>query len=194
MFKIIFSVLVILSSVGCAQIEKQEASIPYFSESAKPVVAYALADSLTTAVAVSSGIASEANPLINTAPLALAGLFVLKAGMVYYLDKQRPAIRENGLKLNSGLWAGVSINNLLVIAGVANPVALAGGFLGGIGAYYYEESLLNKEKLEKQAHSVPSVVITKLYTKPKGTPRLVITKSYKNNSGVVALTTTKYIY
>jgi hypothetical protein len=195
MLKVIVSVLVMVSCVGCAQLDKTNVSSkPLFSDSAKPPIAYALTDSVTTAIAIGSGAAREANPLVNTSPAGLAGLFILKTGMVYYLDKQPAPIREKGLKLNSGLWAGVSVSNLLVIAGATNPLALAGGVIGGVGAYYYEENLLENEKLFKKANLPPSVVITKRYVETKQEPRLVITKKYKDETGIAMLTTTRKIY
>ena len=109
------------------------------------VGAVSLGDSLTTHIALAGG-AVEQNGLINTSPAGLAALFVAKMGITYYIDKQPEPVRNQGLKMMAGLWGGVNVNNLLVIAGASNPVSLIGGVLAGIGAYYYEEKLLEEEK------------------------------------------------
>lgn len=109
------------------------------------VAVTALGDSLTTYIGLSGG-AIEVNPLINTSPIGLITLFAVKLGITSYINQQPEPQRSSGLKKLAGAWGGVSINNLLVIAGASTPVSLIGGVIAGIGAYYYQEKLLKEEK------------------------------------------------
>jgi hypothetical protein len=113
------------------------------------VTAVAIGDSVTTYVAL-SGNAVEKNPLVNTSPAGLLAVLAVKMGVTYYFDKQPEPVRAQGLKTMAGIWGGVNVNNLLVIAGASNPVSLIGGIIAGVGAYYYQEKLLAEEKQKMQ--------------------------------------------
>lgn len=108
-------------------------------------IAGALGDSVTTHIGISQAGLSEANGMIHTSPAGLVGLFVIKAGMVYYFDNQKPEVRKMGLKTSAGVWSGVTMNNLLLIAGSTNPVSLVGGALFGAYMYYRQGMALEKE-------------------------------------------------
>lgn len=105
----------------------------------------ALADSVTTAIAIGKEGLAESNGLINTSPLGLTALFAVKAGMVYYANNQPEHIKKPILKMTAGLWSGVSMNNLLLILGTSNPVSIMGGIVFGVYMYHKESKILERE-------------------------------------------------
>lgn len=122
-----------------------------YSSAANLPLAGALGDSVTTHIGISQAGLSEANGLINTSPAGLVGLFVVKAGIVYYLDRQPPEVRKSGLKTAAGIWSGFTMNNLLLIAGSTNPLSLVGGAVFGAYMYHREGVALEKEAASKAA-------------------------------------------
>lgn len=128
-----------------------QAKAAWFSKASHLPLAGALADSITTNIGLNQPGLSEKNGLINTSPAGLVGLFVIKAGIIYYFDHQAPAIRKSGLKATAGVWNGVAMNNLLLIAGASNPVSLIGGALFGAFMYQQQAQILEKEELAKHA-------------------------------------------
>lgn len=153
--KLLCASLVVGLLAGCAQPVKTQTT--YYKDSqprltitrvSKPAqfsLIGAAGDSITTRLALAAG-GSEKNPLINTSTGGLITLFALKAGLVYYLDRQDPQTRERGLKLTGSLWGGVTASNLLIALGATNPVAIAGGLATGIYAYNYQAKLLLDER------------------------------------------------
>ncbi|MFC7205967.1 hypothetical protein [Comamonas endophytica] len=123
----------------------------WFSDATHLPLAGALADSVTTNIGLNQPGLAEKNGLINTSPAGLVGLFVIKAGIIYYFDHQKPAIRKSGLKATAGVWNGVAMNNLLLIAGASNPISLIGGALFGVFMYQRQGQILEKEELAKNA-------------------------------------------
>lgn len=117
-------------------------------------LAGALGDSVTTHIGISQAGLAESNGFIHTSPAGLVGLFVIKAGMVYYFDNQKPEVRKMGLKTSAGIWSGVTMNNLLLIAGSTNPVSLVGGALFGAYMYHREGIALEKESAAKAAQGL----------------------------------------
>src|SRR5690606_35913278 len=113
------------------------AKTAWFSEAAHLPLAGALADSRTPNMGRNQPGLAEKNGLINTSPAGLVGLFVIKAGIVYFFDHQTPEVRKAGLKATAGVWNGVAMNNLLLIAGASNPLSLLGGAL--FGAFMYHQ-------------------------------------------------------
>lgn len=134
-----------------AALEKR--SRGYSGASSIPL-AGALGDSVTTHIGISQAGLSETNGLIHTSPAGLMGLFVIKAGIVYYLENQKPEVRKAGLKTTAGIWSGVTMNNLLLIAGSTNPVSLVGGALFGAYMYHREGMTLEKEAAVKAAQGL----------------------------------------
>ncbi len=125
-----------------------------YSAAAGIPLAGALGDSVTTHIGISQAGLAEANGFIHTSPAGLVGLFVIKAGMVYYFDNQKPEVRKMGLKTTAGIWSGVTMNNLLLIAGSTNPVSLVGGALFGAYMYHREGMALEKEAAAKAAQGL----------------------------------------
>ena len=146
--KISFIVALCVFASGCAQNNSTISPEEIFSNPAKLGVLAAATDSLSTGLAIAAG-AREANPLVSTSAGGLISIFLIKSAGVYWIDKQPDNIRDFGLKFASGFWGGASINNLLIFAGMSNPVSIVGGVVGGILLYNHEASLLRKEKAEK---------------------------------------------
>lgn len=133
-----------------AQTATQKKSAGYSAASNIPL-AGAFGDSVTTHIGVSQAGLAEANGLISTTPAGLVGLFVVKAGMVYYFEHQKPEVRKAGLKTAAGVWSGFTMNNLLLIAGSTNPVSLVGGALFGAYMYHREGITLEMQAATRTA-------------------------------------------
>lgn len=125
-------------------------TIGYSGASSIPL-AGALGDSVTTHIGLGQAGLAEQNGLLNTSPAGLLGLFVIKAGIIYYFDNQESELRKTGLKASAGVWSGVTMNNLLLIAGSSNPLSLVGGALFGAYMYHREGVTLDKEDALKTA-------------------------------------------
>lgn len=125
-------------------------TIGYSGASSIPL-AGALGDSVTTHIGLGQAGLAEQNGLLNTSPAGLVGLFVIKAGIIYYFDNQESELRKTGLKASAGVWSGVTMNNLLLIAGSSNPLSLVGGALFGAYMYHREGVTLDKEDAMKTA-------------------------------------------
>lgn len=113
-----------------------------FSKAVALPLAGAFGDSLSTHLVLNQSGFVERNPLVNTSGAGLVGLFILKAGVIYYLEQQPAEIRKAGLKSTAGIFNGLTANNLLLLAGASNPVALIGGALFGIFMYDQESRVL----------------------------------------------------
>lgn len=122
-----------------------------YSPAALIPLASAAGDSVTTHIGLNHASLAEKNGLINTSAAGLVALFVVKAGITYYFDHQPPKIRESGLKVTAGVWSGVTMNNLLLIAGSSNPVSLVGGILFGAYMYHQQSNVLAREAALKKA-------------------------------------------
>lgn len=122
-----------------------------YSQAALIPLAAAVGDSVTTYIGLNHASLAEKNGLVNTSTAGLVGLFVIKAGITYYFDRQPKKIRESGLKVTAGVWSGVTMNNLLLIAGSSNPLSLVGGVLFGAYMYHRESLALEKEAAGKRA-------------------------------------------
>lgn len=122
-----------------------------YSQAALIPLAAAVGDSVTTHIGLNHASLAEKNGLVNTSAAGLVALFVLKAGITYYFDRQPKKIRESGLKMTAGVWSGVTMNNLLLIAGSSNPLSLVGGVLFGAYMYHRENIALEKEAVGKMA-------------------------------------------
>lgn len=128
-------------------------TVGYSGASSIPL-AGALGDSVTTHIGLGQAGLAEQNGLLNTSPAGLVGLFVIKAGIIYYFDNQESELRKTGLKASAGVWSGVTMNNLLLIAGSSNPLSLLGGALFGAYMYHREGVTLDKEDALKTAQKL----------------------------------------
>lgn len=140
---------------GTVEVRAPHAKIAGFSKAAQLPLAGALADSVTTHIGLNQPGIAEKNGLINTSPAGLLGLFVIKAGIIYYFDQQPPELRKSGLKATAGVWNGVALNNILLIAGASNPLSIVGGALFGAYMYHREGQVLEKEHRMQTAQASP---------------------------------------
>ena len=99
-------------------------------------------DILTTAVAFTQG-ARDLNPIIgtNSAMLIPVGAFKF-----YLIDRVASSNdtdegKKNKLNFITAVWGGASINNLLVLAGVASPATL---IIGAVSGYMIYETVSEK--------------------------------------------------
>lgn len=119
-----------------------------FREGARLPLVGAVGDSITTYIALNQPNVVESNGLINTSPVGLLGLFVIKAGIVRYADGQPDEIRAPVLKMAAGAWSGISVSNLIIAAGATTPIGLVVGLAAGTAAYLYEDKVLQAEAAE----------------------------------------------
>jgi hypothetical protein len=88
-----------------------------------------IADTATTIIGV------HGFGLIETNPLGVVGSTVLKAvALAYTEDWPKEKQQEFGNKAGA-VWSGAAINNVMVILGVLNPVAIIIGVISGIVFY-----------------------------------------------------------
>jgi hypothetical protein len=91
----------------------------------------AVADGVTTALALSSG-AMEMNPLISTSPLGLIALTGAKIGLVSFAKTLPEKDKRMVLKSSTALWSGAAVNNLLVLMAAPTPLAVVVGVVVGV--------------------------------------------------------------
>ena len=92
----------------------------------EPAVKAALADGVTTGVALAAG-AVEMNPLINPSPLGLVALTVAKIGLVRYAADLPEDEKRLVMKTTTAAWGGAAVNNLLVLVAAPPPFPLLAG-------------------------------------------------------------------
>lgn len=103
-------------------------------------------DSVTTHVIIHSG-GVEMNPLINTSPVGLIALAGAKLALLEYADRtQSPKEKAKTFSAFSGLFTGVTVNNLLILASASNPVAIVGGIIAGVFMYNHNIDKLKDVK------------------------------------------------
>jgi hypothetical protein len=92
----------------------------------------AVTDTVTTLAVLASG-GNESNPLLGTNPAAIVAVGLVKIAFVNYVkDREEYAGK---IKILTGLWSIGAVNNILILIGMAGPVALLGGIAGGIIIY-----------------------------------------------------------
>ena len=93
----------------------------------------AVADTVTTTIALTKSNVVEANPI--GFPMTI----VLKAMTVAYLKINPNELNSEDVKqldhAAGSIWLGAAANNLAVILGVVNPIALTIGITTGIALY-----------------------------------------------------------
>jgi hypothetical protein len=91
------------------------------------------ADSISTHAAISSGLAEEANPLVDTSVGGLIVLAGLKIGLSEAIDRSdMPDLQKAEFQnMASSLWLGVSANNLMLAAASTGPAAIVVGIVTG---------------------------------------------------------------
>ncbi len=94
-------------------------------------IASALADGLTTHLALSAG-AVESNPILPTSPLALITMAGVKVGMVKYANTLPEPDKRMALKSFSSFWGGAAANNVMVLLAVPMPFPIIAGAMMGL--------------------------------------------------------------
>ena len=107
-------------------------------------MAAAIADGLTTSIALSSG-AVEYNSAIPTSPLGLVALTGLKIGLIKYSESFTEPEKRLTIKSTSAIWGGAAVNNIAVYLAAPPPVPIIAGLLMGIATWInmsnnYEEA------------------------------------------------------
>lgn len=97
-------------------------------------LAAAVADGLTTSLALSSG-AVESNSVISTSPLGLIALTGLKIGLIKYSENFTESEKRLTLKSTSAIWGGAAVNNIAVYLAAPPPVPIIAGLLMGIATW-----------------------------------------------------------
>lgn len=118
----------------------------YGSPQVRMAQAMAIADGVTTYYALhhKDGLI-EANPLMPSSKGGIVAVAALKVGIVTYYDHYgSPDQRDKASAIMSGTFGGAAINNLALISGADNSVAIGAGVLGGVGLYYINRKLAHK--------------------------------------------------
>jgi hypothetical protein len=92
----------------------------------EPAVKAAIADGVTTGVALAAG-AVEMNPLVNPSPLGLVALTAAKVGLVKYAANLPEGEKRMVMKTTTAAWGGAAVNNLLVLVAAPPPFPLLAG-------------------------------------------------------------------
>jgi hypothetical protein len=113
------------------QVEAENPSSESFLTLENSAIAAALADGLTTNLALSAG-AVETNSLISTTPMGLVVLTGMKIGFVKFYGTLSEAEKQTALKSSSALWGGAAVNNIAVYLAAPPPVPIIAGVLMGV--------------------------------------------------------------
>lgn len=131
----------------------------------KNAMGAAVADGITTGLAVSSG-ALEMNPLISTSPAGLLVLTGAKIALVKYADRLPEDEKRTVIKSSSSLWTGAAVNNLMVLLSVPTPAAIAAGVVAGV--LWWQHSTRVYERADRQ------IAARREAPPPEGEPRQVV--------------------
>lgn len=115
-------VLLALVLTGCASVREQTTARNG-----------AIADSVTTIVAIQQANAVELNPL------GVGGTIIAKAATVGYIHfnphNLSPQELDRANRIAGSAWLGAAANNLMIIAGSTNPIAITTGLLTGLALW-----------------------------------------------------------
>lgn len=144
--------LVLLASsvvLATAPAYAQEDSTAELSRAGDRAVLAGIGDSVSTHLALSSGLGAEANPLVNTSPAGLIALAGAKWGLVKLVEGNESMTldqKKTTLNLLTSAWTGVSVNNLLIALGASGPAALAGLAGSALWTYAYTQKASSTEQ------------------------------------------------
>jgi hypothetical protein len=131
-------------------VDKQETAPAVAS---KPVAASdqaaasAFADGMSTLGVLAAG-GVELNPIMPTSPVGILMMTAAKMGMTQWANNLPEEERRSTLRSMNATFGGAAVNNLLVLATAANPIALVGGLVAGI--YFWKDT---DEKLTAEAEA-----------------------------------------
>jgi hypothetical protein len=118
----------------------------------------AVADGVTTALALSSG-AMEMNPLVSTSPLGLIALTGAKIGLVNFAKTLPEQDKRMVLKTSTALWSGAAVNNLMVLMAAPTPLAVVAGVLVGVLSWRHSSNRYEEADRALAAHAQPAPVV-----------------------------------
>lgn len=110
----------------------------------------ALADGVSTIGVLAAG-GIETNPIMPVSPVGILMVTAAKMGMAKWADQLPEEERKSTLSSMSGAFGGAAVNNLLVLATAANPIALVGGLIAGVFFYNDTNDKLAAESEAKAA-------------------------------------------
>ena len=110
----------------------------------------ALADGVSTIGVLAAG-GIETNPIMPVSPAGILMVTAAKMGMAKWADQLPEEERKSTLSSMSGAFGGAAVNNLLVLATAANPIALVGGLIAGVFFYNDTNDKLTAESEAKAA-------------------------------------------
>lgn len=119
-------------------------------------IAAALADGLTTNLALSAG-AVETNSLISSSPIGLVILTGVKIGLVKFSGTLSEPEKRSALKSSSALWGGAAINNVAVYFAMPPPVPVIAGILMGFATWFNMDDKYAEEDALLAARQVNSL-------------------------------------
>ena len=119
-------------------------------------IAAALADGLTTNLALSAG-AVETNSLISSSPIGLVILTGMKIGLVKLSGTLSEPEKRSALKSSSALWGGAAINNVAVYFAMPPPVPVIAGILMGFATWFNMDDKYAEEDALLAARQVNSL-------------------------------------
>lgn len=99
--------------------------------------ASAFADGMSTLGVLAAG-GVELNPIMPTSPVGILMMTAAKMGMTQWANSLPEEERKSTLRSMNATFGGAAVNNLLVLATAANPIALVGGLVAGI--YFWNDT------------------------------------------------------
>lgn len=109
-------------------------------DGADSAITAAVADGVTTGMALSLGSAVELNPLISTSPLGLVAMTGMKIGLVKFAETLPEEDKRVAMKTSSAVWGGAAMNNLLVLLAAPGPLSVLVGLVTGIATWMHMEN------------------------------------------------------
>ncbi|RJG02028.1 hypothetical protein [Noviherbaspirillum sedimenti] len=105
-------------------------------DGADNAITAALADGLTTGVALTAGGAIEMNPLLSS-PLGLVAMTGLKIGLIKFAETLPEEEKRTAMKAGSAVWGGAAVNNLMVLFAAPGPWSIFAGIMMGIATWMH---------------------------------------------------------
>lgn len=122
---------------------------------ANGAIAAAVADGVTTGLALSSG-AVELNPIMPTSPLGLVVVTGMKIGLVKYAETLPEEEKRLTMKTSSAFWGGAAINNLMVLFAAPPPLPVIAGLLMGLATWNHMENQYEQQDRLAAARQAPT--------------------------------------
>ncbi len=139
-------VMALTAPVEPAAVAATEAPVASQAVSNQAAVS-ALADGMSTIGVLAAG-GVELNPVMPTSPVGILMMTAAKMGMARWANGLPDEERKSTLRSMNATFGGAAVNNILVLATAANPIALVGGLIAGV--YFWNDT---DEKLTAEAEA-----------------------------------------